>query len=123
MKRVKVLSPLSLKTFRLVWSLLCPSFAYLASFSLSSGQRLESAYKPARPSQTSPDCGCRISQANCSRSLCQLNYMHFRVAAAVLLAMVFNGRIHPGLSILPSAKFFLALNRSQQFLLKKVRIQ
>ena len=40
----KGLALLSLKTFRLVWSLLCPSFAYLASFSLSSGQRLESAY-------------------------------------------------------------------------------
>ena len=27
-----------------VWPLVCPSLAYLASFSLSSGQRLESAY-------------------------------------------------------------------------------
>lgn len=27
---------------------------------------------------------CRISQANCSRSLCQLNYMHFRVVAVWL---------------------------------------
>ena len=40
----KRLSPLSLKMFHQVWPLVCPSLAYLASFSLSSGQRLESAY-------------------------------------------------------------------------------
>ena len=40
----KGLYPLSLKMFRQVWPLVCPSLAYLASFSLSSGQRLESAY-------------------------------------------------------------------------------
>ena len=33
-----------------------------------------------------------------------------------------KGTIHPSLSLLPSANFFLALNKSHHFLLKKVRI-
>ena len=33
-----------------------------------------------------------------------------------------KGTIHPSLSLLPSANFFLALNKSHHFLLKKFRI-
>ena len=33
-----------------------------------------------------------------------------------------KGTIQPGLRLVPSGNFFLALNRSHQFLLKKVRI-
>ena len=44
------------------------------------GLRVLTASQPAPLSLPSPECGCRIAQANCSRSLCQLNYMHFRVA-------------------------------------------
>lgn len=47
--------------------------------------------KLPRPlSLPSPECGCRISQANCSRSLCQLNYMHFRVAGGVARVLAFS---------------------------------
>ena len=58
-----------------------PWLTWLALASVAaSGLRVLTASQPAPLSLPSPECGCRIAQANCSRSLCQLNYMHFRVA-------------------------------------------
>ena len=39
-----------------------------------------------------------------------------------LFSFVCTQTIHPGLRLVPSGNFFLALNRSHHFLLKKVRI-
>ena len=60
-------------------------------------------------------------------------FLHCRAAATDMLEILKKnqdklcsskgkGTIQPGLSLLPSGNFFLALNRSHQFLLKIVRI-
>ena len=45
--------------------------------------------------------------------------LHGQIQGISLRHVLGKGTIHPGLRLLPSGNFFLALNRSHHFLLKK----